>query len=149
MKKVILILQLQVLVVFFSSFHKKEETSYFLTVKVNNLRNSIGEVQFALYNQTDAFPDEHYTKTYRKLTAKIVNGVSEITFEHLPPGRYAVNILHDENSNGKIDKNFFLPIEGIGFSNYSSIGIVNRPTFEKASFTMQSDLKIKVKIIYL
>lgn len=46
--------------------------------------------------------------------------------------RYAVNILHDENANGKIDKGFILPKEGIGFSNYSSVGPMNRPNFSKA-----------------
>src|SRR5690606_25922873 len=33
--------------------------------------------------------------------AKIVNGKSEITFKNLPKGKYAVNILHDENNNSK------------------------------------------------
>jgi uncharacterized protein (DUF2141 family) len=31
-------------------------------------------------------------------------------------------LLHDENKNGKIDKGFILPKEGIGFSNFQSIG---------------------------
>ena len=51
-------------------------------------------------------------------------------------GNYAVNILHDENNNGKIDKGLILPKEGIGFSNYSSIGLTNRPNFKKANFEL-------------
>lgn len=149
MRKALIIIQLQLLFLLLSSFHKKEETNYPLTVTVNNLRNSDGVVQFALYNEADAFPDEHYKKYYRKLTAKIVNGVSEITFENLPAGKYAVNILHDEDSNGKIKKGLIFPKEGIGFSNYNSIGITNRPVFQKASFEIVADKKIDVKIIYL
>jgi uncharacterized protein (DUF2141 family) len=33
--------------------------------------------------------------------------------------KYAINILHDEDNNGKIKKGFVLPKEGMGFSNYA------------------------------
>lgn len=147
--KATIIIQLQLVFLLFNSIQNKEETSYPLTVTVNNLRNSIGVVQFALYNNPDAFPDEHYKKYYRKLTSKIVNGVSEITFKNLPAGKYAVNILHDEDTNGKIKKGLIFPKEGIGFSNYQVIGITNRPEFQKAAFEIVADKKIDVKIIYL
>lgn len=51
--------------------------------------------------------------------------------------------------DGKIKKGFIMPVEGIGFSNYQSIGIGNKPKFSKASFDVISDLKINVKVIYL
>jgi uncharacterized protein (DUF2141 family) len=143
------VFQLFVLVILFSSFEKKAEIHLNLTVKVNDLRNSNGVVQCALYNSAGSLPDEHYTKYYRKLTAKIANGTSEIIFVNLPPGKYAVNILHDEDEDGKIKKGFILPIEGIGFSNYESIGISNRPEFKKASFNLSSNKELDVKIIYL
>lgn len=149
MKKAMKIIQLHLVLLLFSSFQNKEEISYPVTVTVNNLRNSNGVVQFALYNNPDAFPDEDYKKYYRKEIAKITNGVSEITFENLPAGKYAINILHDEDSNGKIKKGIILPREGIGFSNYQSLGISNRPVFQKASFEILQGKKINVKIIYL
>jgi len=102
-----------------------------------------------LYNREDSLPDEHYKKYFKKLTGKIVNGTSTVTFENLPEGKYAVNILHDENNDGKIKKGIILPKEGIGFSNFQSIGFSNRPTFSKASFNVLGDKKIKVNIIYL
>lgn len=97
-----------------------------LTVSVNKLRNSNGNVLFALYNPEDAFPDEHYKKYYKILRGKIENGSSLVIFENLPPGKYAVNILHDENKDGKIQRRFILPLEGIGFSNFQSIGFIFR-----------------------
>ena len=97
-----------------------------LTVSVNKLRNSNGNVLFALYNTEDAFPDEHYKKYYKILRRKIENGSSLVIFENLPPGKYAVNILHDENKDGKIQRRFILPLEGIGFSNFQSIGFIFR-----------------------
>ncbi len=132
-----------------SSFNNQKGETYSLTVEVNGLQNSKGIVQFALYNKDGTIPDEHYKKCCKILKEKIQNGSSKVTFSNLPIGKYAVNILHDENENGEIDKGFILPIEGVGFSNYQSIGLTNRPNFSKASFELKSDKKIFVKVIYL
>ncbi len=130
------------------SFSNKNEETFSLTIQVDKLRNSNGCVQFALYEKDGSIPDEKYTKYSKIRKAKITNGSSFVTFEDLPKGKYAVNVLHDENNNGSIDKGFVLPKEGIGFSNIKSIGISNRPNFEKASFELETDLKIKIPIIY-
>ncbi len=139
-------------IVFFvllNSFVAPHSETFSLTVEVKELRNSKGVVQYALYNKDKTIPDEHYKKFYKILTAHIVHGTSTVTFLNLPAGKYAVNILHDENKNGKIDKGFILPIEGIGFSNYKSIGITNIPNFSKACFDVKYDSKINIKVIYL
>jgi len=60
-----------------------------------------------------------------------------------------LNILHDEDKDGKIKKGIILPKEGIGFSNYQTIGFSNRPTFTKASFKLNGDKEMLIKIIYL
>lgn len=133
---------------FLCSFSESQSKTYSLTVKVEKLQNSKGVVQFALYNKDGSIPDEDYKNYYRLEKAKIVNGKSEITFKNLPKGKYAVNILHDENNNSKIDKGLLLPKEGIGFSNYQSIGLKNRPNFSKASFELNTDKTVEVKVIY-
>lgn len=133
----------------FSSLRPNRQKSFSLTVEVNQLRNNEGSVVFALYNRDDAFPDEHYKKFYKKMVGKIENKNASVTFKDLPEGKYAVNVLHDEDNDRKIKKGFILPKEGIGFSNYQSIGIGNKPKFSKASFNLKSDLKIKMKVIYM
>ena len=60
-----------------------------------------------------------------------------------------MNILHDENNDGKIKKGFVLPLEGVGFSNYQAIGFGNKPKFSKASFEFLSNVKIRIKVIYM
>lgn len=125
------------------------ENTYSLTIKVDELRNSEGVVQFALYNRDGTIPDEKFKHYYKIATSDINDGSATLTFSNLPSGIYAVNVLHDENENGKIDKGFILPIEGIGFSNYESIGLSNRPKFSKASFELNTDSTKRVKIIYL
>ncbi|PHS66777.1 MAG: hypothetical protein COB12_06125 [Flavobacterium sp.] len=120
-----------------------------LTVSVSDLKNSKGVVQFSLYNKDGSIPDEHYKKYYKQLKSEIINNSSTITFQNLPPGFYAINILHDENQDEKIDKGWILPIEGIGFSNMTSINPLNRPNFKKAKFKLETDIQIKIKVIYL
>lgn len=135
---------------FFSLFvFGKSGRNLHIAVKVEKLQNSKGVVQFALYNKDGSIPDEDYRNYYRLEKAKIGNGKAEITFKNLPKGKYAVNILHDENNNGKIDKGLLLPKEGIGFSNYQSIGLKNRSNFSKASFELNTDKTISVRIIYM
>jgi uncharacterized protein (DUF2141 family) len=141
-------------VVFFSlqalySFTAQKVETYSLTIEVKDLQNSKGVVQFALYNKDGSIPDEDYENYYKILKGAIVNGSSTITFKNIPSGKYAVNILHDENKNGKIDKGFILPIEGIGFSNFTKIGLGNKPNFKKASFELKENKAIRIKIIYM
>ncbi|MCB0824355.1 MAG: DUF2141 domain-containing protein [Bacteroidales bacterium] len=138
-----------ILIVLISAFKEQSENPLFsLAVKVENLSNEKGVVVIALYTREDSFPDEHYEKYYQISTNVISNRSASYTFNNLPTGKYAINVLHDENNDGEIDKGLVLPKEGIGFSNYHSIGIFNKPTFNKASFNIRSDTNIKVKVIY-
>ena len=115
------------------------------------MKNSKGGVQYALYNRDSSIPDEKYERYFRKGIAEIKNNRSTLTFNDLPAGKYAISILHDENENGKIDKKFLVPMpsEGVGVSNYESIGLFNRPNFSKASFRVDSSMTKDVKIIYM
>jgi uncharacterized protein (DUF2141 family) len=144
--KTIIVILLGVLL---SSFIQKNKEAYSLTVKVKDLRSKKGHVQFALYNCDDSIPDENFKKHYKMEIGEINKNASTITFNKLPPGKYAVNILHDENKDGKIDKGWVLPTEGIGFSNITTISPLNKPNFKKASFDLSTDKTIEVKVIYM
>lgn len=87
-----------------SVFAQAKAEEYSLTIEVESLRNSKGILQVALYNKDGSIPDEYYKNYFKIETAQITNGKSKIIFKNLPKGKYAVNILHDENNNGKIDK---------------------------------------------
>lgn len=124
--------------------------TYSLSIKVENLHNSKGTAVFALYNKEGSIPDEKLKKYYKKEQVTIVDKKAEFIFSNLPNGLYAVTILHDENNNEKIDKKFMLPLpeEGIGFSNYNDFGLNKRPNFKNASFSLNKDTTIVVKVIY-
>lgn len=125
------------------------EITYSLTVKVKDLRNSNGVVQFTLYNRDGTIPDEKFKNYYKQEIGEITNNASSITFKNLPKGKYAINVHHDENKDKKIDKGWIMPIEGIGFSNFKDIGFSNRPNFKKASFYLDKNAAKTVDVIYM
>jgi len=153
MNKIIIKIVILLAVFTILSFDKyTTEETYSLTIKAEGFRNSKGEVIFALYNKDGSIPDEKYEKYFKKGISQInKEGSAYFIFTNLPQGNYAVNILHDENKNGKIDKKFLFPLpsEGIGFSNYESIGLSNRPNFSKASFKVNTNLEKVIKLIYM
>jgi uncharacterized protein (DUF2141 family) len=136
------------MIIFVLSLSLFAKEGYSLKVKVDGLRNSKGVVQFALYNKDGSLPDEKFKKYFKKKVANIKDRYAEIVFKDLPKGVYAVNILHDENKNSKVDKGFILPVEGVGLSNFKSINIANKPNFKKASFFLDRDKETDVKVIY-
>lgn len=149
MRRIINVLSAAILILLTCSFTQIDNSTCSLTIVVNNLRTSNGVVQFALYNKEGSIPDEKYKRYFKVSKSDIVNNMSTVVFNNLPTGQYAVNILHDENNNGKLDKGIVLPKEGIGFSNYKTIGLSNRPNFRKAAFEITEDLRIEVKVIYM
>jgi len=138
------------LLVFSTLISNIKTDSYSLTIKTEGLENSKGSVVFALYDKEGTIPDQKFQKYYRKKSTIIIDEKSEITFNNLPKGLYAVTILHDENNNGKIDTKFMLPLpdEGVGFSNYDDFGLSNRPNFKKASFIVNNDTTVVIKVVY-
>lgn len=123
---------------------------YALSVITENLKNSKGSVVFLLYNTEGSLPDEKLTRYFRKKTTAIDGNRAKITFKNLPKAQYAVMVFHDENKNGEIDRKFMLPLpkEGVGFSNYDDFGLSNRPNFKDASFSLNKDKTVVVKVIY-
>jgi uncharacterized protein (DUF2141 family) len=72
-----------------------------------------------------------------------------LVFPDLEPGTYAVIVFHDENDNGKLDKNAVgLPIEAYAISN-NARGIFSAPNFQDAAVTIDGhDKTIRVTLQY-
>jgi uncharacterized protein (DUF2141 family) len=120
-------------------------------VDISDLRSDEGQLLCALYSsaQADAFPKKA-DKAVARLTAKIAGGQAVCEFTGVAPGTYAVSVVHDENSNGKLDTNFIgMPREGVGASNDAK-GHMGPPKFSVAAFQYAGglvDLKIHVRYL--
>lgn len=104
-----------------------------LTIK--NIPNSNGQIMIGIYNKAEGFTE--VDKTFRNKTVPAKKGTMTIKIEGIPNGDYALSVFHDQNANGKLDKNFFgVPTEYYGFSNDA------RGTFGPPDF---SECVVKVK----
>lgn len=113
-----------------------------IRVDVVHVSNEKGSVLFSL----------HTKKTWLKgpgiqnAAADIVDGQSFAVFENVPPGTYAIMVMHDENNNNDMDVNDLgLPTEQYGTSrNPAKIG---PPIFSASKFKVKDeDLTFKIKV---
>lgn len=118
-------------------------------VEISGLRSDKGQMLCALYSSAEAFPKKA-DKAVTQLTAKIAERQATCDFTGIAPGTYAVSVVHDENSNGKLDTNFVgMPREGVGASNDAK-GHMGPPKFGAASFPYRGGrLELKIHIRYL
>jgi uncharacterized protein (DUF2141 family) len=104
------------------------------TSRVLNIQNRNGTVDCALFASPAGFPREFLHAAQNVMVIKIRNTAARCDFEAIPPGTYALAVIHDENSNGKLDTNLVgMPTEGYGFSNDAKARIVT-PSFSAAAF---------------
>ena len=118
-------------------------------VEIDGLRNDKGQVLCALFSSANDFPKRN-NKAVAHAKSDISRGHALCEFSGVPSGTYAVSVVHDENSNGKMDTNFMgIPREGVGSSNNAK-GRFGPPKFEAAAFHFSGDRKdLKITINYL
>lgn len=105
-----------------------------IKVVVVGLHSNDGEVDCALFGSADGFPGDS-TKAIKNTKSKIENGQAVCTFSGVACGDYGVSVFHDENGNGKLDRNFMgMPKEGVGASN-DAAGHFGPPKFDDARFS--------------
>ena len=103
-------------------------------VTVTNVRNDHGKILIALCTKA-TFLRPHCPW---RGNAAAQRGQVQISIEGVPPGMYAAQAFHDENDNGKLDRNLLgLPKEAMGFSNDAPMRM-GPPSFDTAAFTVSS-----------
>lgn len=114
-----------------------------ITVRVAELHQPEGLLGVALYTTKKGFPDKP-ERAWQSTVKKLEGPVPVFVFDNIPYGTYAVSVLHDKNSNGKMDKTFIgIPKEGFGVSNNPRIKY-GPPSFSEAEFTAKGK---KVELI--
>ena len=117
-----------------------------LRLTIAGVHSDKGEILIGLYDNADGFkyaiaragtggllPDKG---RLIGTAIRALGGTQSTVFTQLPPGRYAIIVIHDENDNGRIDENFIgVPTEGYGFGNNAQ-GVLSAPAFDAAAITI-------------
>lgn len=125
-----------------------QEDTITVYVRIDGFKNEEGLCRMLLFEGGKGFPDSS-TDAAMILSAYIREKAAEVSFE-IKPGRYALSVIHDENSNGKLDKTWYgKPTEGFGSSNNPRIGS-GPPGFEESAVNLDgNNNQLRIKLNYL
>ena len=102
-------------------------------VDLSGLRNARGALHVCLTSKPAHFPDCKSDPAAIRGTAAA--GTHHLHIDHVPPGRYAIAVFHDENSNRNLDKFAGIPKEGFAFSRNPSIKF-RAPRFDEVAIDL-------------
>jgi len=118
---------------------------YNLTIVVDGVRNSVGTIGMLLFNSSLGWPDE-LRSAYLSKSVPAVAGSTVLSLSGLPEGDYGVLVIHDENGNQKLDRDWKgVPKEQWGMSNNPRV-FLSAPGFEQARFHLNSDRELHIKL---
>ena len=122
--------------------------AYAIDVHVHGVRSDRGNVTFVLYGDK---PQDFLVKGKKIFKQRFAANQGTVEFcVILPkPGIYAATAYHDENDNGKFDKNWAgLPLEGFGVSNNPATFLAP-PSHDQAAFAVSHGrTKVDIEIEY-
>jgi uncharacterized protein (DUF2141 family) len=117
-----------------------------LKVSIAGLKNQRGQICLSVFANGQGFPNNG-NAAIRAQCTKASN--PSITFKNLKPGNYAIAIVHDANSNNRLDTNpLGIPTEGFGFSRDPQI-LTGPPKFGDSAFNVQGSTQIRINLRYL
>ncbi len=118
-------------------------------VKIPNIKNSTGNIACAIFESPEGFPNKFLGSAKAIIIKKIQKTKAQCNFSDIPPGTYAIAVIHDENMNGELDTNWLgVPTEGYGFSN-TTIDEFGAPAFSAATFPYDGQkIDLTIRLYY-
>lgn len=114
-----------------------------IIVRVVNGEPPAGTVEISLFNSAENFLKQPYLQTSGPINE---DGGYTARFGKVPPGEYAVVVVHDENDNGKLDAGFLgFGGEGYAFSNDVK-PLFGRPGFEEVKFGVNARTQLEIRL---
>ncbi len=131
------------------AFSVKAEPNNTLTVVVNGIKHEKGQVCFRVFSNEQGFPLSD-TKGVQSGCTQITGNSIKKQFSGLKQGTYAVAIVHDQNGDYTLNRDFLgVPQEGFGISNNPTVSIITgAPKFRDASFAMKNNKTIQINMKY-
>jgi uncharacterized protein (DUF2141 family) len=105
-------------------------------IKVTGISAKVGTIRATLDGSELAFKNDAPNTQTSEL--EVTSNELELVFHNVPPGVYAVKVIHDENNDKKLNQNLLgIPSEKYGISN-NVMGKFGLPTFKEASFNVST-----------
>jgi uncharacterized protein (DUF2141 family) len=104
----------------------------------------------AVFNAKSGFPNDASKACWKK-KAKLAKAQHDFVIPHLPPGDYAVVVVHDEDGDGQLEKSMLgIPREGVGISKCGSkLAMMKRPNYKESSIKVDNQvIKESLRINY-
>ena len=124
-------------------FSQEETTKFYITelrgdisleMEINNLESNKGPIYIRILDENE--------NPVIVGTSPVINYSSEISFDSISAGKYAIQFFHDENENQKMDFNLIgIPKEKFGSSNNVK-PVLGPPKFEKMLINLNENKKI-------
>lgn len=119
------------------------DESFNVTVRVVDADPLTGTLEISLFNSAETFLKQPYLQTSGAVNE---DGSHQALFGKVPPGEYAVVVVHDENGNSKLDTGFL----GFGGESYAYSNdarpLFGRPSFDEAKFAVGADTRITISV---
>ena len=122
------------------------QTRSSVQVTIQEAGSDQGMVRVLLFSGGAGFPDQ-VRKAVKSFSMPPKNKQVTFTINDLAPGTYALAVIHDQDSNGKLSSNAVgYPTEKFGFSNNPKV-YFSPPSFEKASFVLgKTPMKVTISL---
>lgn len=117
-----------------------------LIVEIQNRKSDQSEILCGIYISQEGFPTEPSKRLLGTTGSK--EGTKTICrFKELSPKTYSVSVLEDLNGNKKMDSTFVgFPKEPWGVSQNAPMHTFGPPTFAEASFNLEKNKTIQIKL---
>ena len=109
------------------------------------MNSSKGVLGIVIFDKAKGWPED-VSSSFRHMSFPAHEGTQTVSVSNLPPGKYAVALIHDVNENKKLDKSFFgKPKEQWGMSNNPRARF-SAPNIQQAFFDLQSNKELSIQL---
>ena len=121
-----------------------------LNITVTNIDTTKGgNIIVMIYDKEDGFPKDHEMSLLSS-TKRAQQSSLDFDFD-VTSQQIAIKVLHDENGDGKVTKNWtgIYPKDGLGFSNGQKLTFTGPPNYQKSKITISpTKHHVIIPIIY-
>lgn len=127
----------------FATAQNGSTQTYTLTIVVEGMDSNVGNLGVLVFNNEKGWPEDR-TAAYKDISVPAEKGTQTMKIPDLPPGKYAVALIHDVNQNHKLEKNWIgQPKEQWGLSN-NPHATIKAPPMSKALFELNGDKEVHI-----